>query len=512
VTLTTTVAPETSSPNTPTGAVEMFDGSTEIGSGNLSDGTFSVTESSWPVGTHPITATYAGDNNFFSGNASAFNQVVNKAATTTTVSSSANPSVFGQSVTLTATVAPTSGSGNPSGTVKLFSGTTSIGSGALSGNSFSVTMSSLAVGTYPVTATYSGDNDFLTSNSVVLNQVVNKAPTRTALIAKPTSSVGFGHAVTFTATVSVPPPGAGDPSGAVGFYVDGTPVQTVNVNASEQASVTTSALLPGNHLILATYQGDSDFLTSRGSLSYMVTCTVNVTGNHIGALIASGDSTCVLDASVTGAIVVSPGASLAVINSTVNGSINTPGDPGTVEICGSKFVGGAVDVMHAQGLVIIGDPGDANCAVNNIAGALVLEGNSHGVMAIGNTVGNMVDSANSGPGPYPGDSSSVSGNTRGSLGRVTTTTIAAPGPAASTTATTIAIPSQAGSAATEAPALKEAALKAVAASETAQATAATPVAPTGLPAKQLPPATNPPASTTPTVIDTRKRVDTLPGE
>jgi hypothetical protein len=504
VTLTMTVAPQTSDANTPTGAVAMFDGSAEIGTGDLSGGTFSVTESSWSVGTHQITATYAGDSNFFGGTSSTFNQVVNKAATTTTVTSSANPSVFGQPVILTASVAPTSGVGSPTGTVQLFSGTTSIGSGTLSSGSFSVTQSSLPVGTYPITATYAGDSEFLPSNSAVLNQVVNKAPTHTSLVANQGGSVGFGHPVTFTATVSVPPPGAGDPSGALVFSVDGTAVQTVNLNASEQASVSTSALLPGDHLISATYQGDSDFLTSTGTLGYKVTCTFNVTGASTGALIASGDSTCVINGTVTGAIVVSPGTSLAVINSTVNGSINAPGEPGTVAVCRSKFVGGAVNISHAQGVVIIGDPGDANCPVNNISGALVLEGNSHGVEAIGNAAGTVVNVTNSGPGPYPGDSSLVTDNTTGAPTSDTTTTVAASTASTTTTPTTIATPSPASSPLTE-PAATQAA-------GSAPPTPAPQTSPTRPPAKKLPPTNNPPSSTTPTVIDTRKRVDTAAGD
>ncbi len=61
--------------------------------------------------------------------------------------------------------------------------------------------------------------------------------------------------------------------------------------------------------------------------------------------------------------------------------------------------------------MIIGDPGDASCAPNSINGPVILEDNTHGVEAIDNTVhGAVISSRNSGPGPYPGDLTSITGN------------------------------------------------------------------------------------------------------
>jgi hypothetical protein len=364
-------------------------------------------------GPHNVVAAYSGDANFVSSTAN-LTQVVNKAATTTVVTSNANPSVFGQPVTLTATVtANPPGAGTPTGNAQFFDGATPIGTGSLVGATFSITISSFTVGTHPITASYGGDTNFLASTSAVLNQVVNKAPTTTTLTANPPGSVGFGHPVTFTAQVAPAPPSTNPPAlptGQVAFSVDGTPVQTVPLDASQRASVTTSALSPGSHVINAAYQGDGNFLGSSGSLIYLVTCTVTVTGNHPGSLIASGDSTCVVNATLGGSIVVPQGTSLAVINSTVNGSINATNKPNAIEVCGSNFVGGSVNIIKAQGLVIVGDPGDANCAVNTLSGTLLLQNNTHGVEAIGNTVGNLVVSGNSGPGPFPGDVTTISGN------------------------------------------------------------------------------------------------------
>jgi hypothetical protein len=336
-----------------------------------------------------------------------------QAPVTTTVTSSANPSSFGQPVTLTTTVAAQSPNPNtPTGAVQMFDGGTLIESGNLSGGTFSVTTSTLPVGTHPIRVTYAGDSHFLSGSSASLNQVVNKAVTTTNLTASPPGSTGFGHPVTFIATVSVPPPGAGTPTGTLALTADGTQVALEPLTASLTASVATSALSPGSHVIGASYSGDGNFLSSSTTLNYLVTCTVNVTGNHPGALIASGDSTCVVNATVGGAIIVPKGTSLAVINSTIGGSISAPNRANAIEVCGSRFIGGSITIMNAQGMVIVGDPGDVNCAGNTVGGTLVLRNNTHGVEAIGNTVGGLVSSGNSGPGPFPRDTSSVRGNHR----------------------------------------------------------------------------------------------------
>jgi hypothetical protein len=87
------------------------------------------------VATHAITATYGGDSTFNASDnvASPYSQKLNKAATTMTLSSSANAAVVGQSVTVTATigvVAP--GAGTPTGTVAFDDSGATRGSGTLS--------------------------------------------------------------------------------------------------------------------------------------------------------------------------------------------------------------------------------------------------------------------------------------------------------------------------------------------------------------------------------------------
>src|SRR6202008_4776907 len=100
---------QSSAGTTATGSVSFFDGSTSLGSATLSSNSAQLTVSALAVGTHSVTAAYAGNANLSGSTSAAISQVVNGAATTTAVTSNSNPSNFGQSVTLTAAIQPAFG-------------------------------------------------------------------------------------------------------------------------------------------------------------------------------------------------------------------------------------------------------------------------------------------------------------------------------------------------------------------------------------------------------------------
>src|SRR5438445_1491768 len=112
VTLTATVsvtAPGSGAATAPTGTVTFKDGKNTVGTGALAvvSGQFqaTLTTTALTVGTHnKISAVYAGDTNFKTSTSVNFIQTVNKASTSTAVTSSPNPSISGQSVTFTATI------------------------------------------------------------------------------------------------------------------------------------------------------------------------------------------------------------------------------------------------------------------------------------------------------------------------------------------------------------------------------------------------------------------------
>src|SRR5207249_4109979 len=144
-------------------------------------------------------------------------------ATSTVLNSTPNPSAFGQPVTLTATVTPVRPDTiAPTGTVVFKDGATTLGVVTLVNGSASLVTSALTTGAHSLTAVYNGSQNFLTSTSPAVTQVVN-SQTTTSLTAPPNPSV-IGQAVTLTAVVSPVAPGTGVPTGTVTFR-DGATVR-----------------------------------------------------------------------------------------------------------------------------------------------------------------------------------------------------------------------------------------------------------------------------------------------
>jgi hypothetical protein len=128
------------------------------------------------------------------------------AVTTTTLTASPNPSNTGQAVTLTASVASAS-AGTPTGTVAFLEGSTTLGSGTLGASATAtLSLSSLASGSHPISAQYSGDAQFSGSTSTTLSQQVNAvvAAPDFSLAASP-STLTTSAGVTVTSTLSATP-------------------------------------------------------------------------------------------------------------------------------------------------------------------------------------------------------------------------------------------------------------------------------------------------------------------
>jgi hypothetical protein len=268
VTFTATV---TTGTGTPTGTVAFFDGATNIGTGTLSGNTATFTTTSLATGSHNITANYAGNANYAASTSPVLTQTVNAAppaTTTTSVTSSLNPSTFGQGVTFTATV--TTGTGTPTGTVTFFDGATNIGSGTLSGNTATITTTSLATGSHSITANYAGNANYAASTSPVLTQTVNAAPpaTTTTTVTSSLNPSTAGQSVTFTATVAT---GTGTPTGTVTFFDGATNIGTGTLSGNT-ATFTTTSLATGSHNITANYAGNANYAAST---SPVLTQTVN---------------------------------------------------------------------------------------------------------------------------------------------------------------------------------------------------------------------------------------------
>ncbi|MCP3469353.1 Ig-like domain repeat protein [Bradyrhizobium sp. CCGUVB1N3] len=257
LTLTATL----SSGYSPTGTVTFYDNGTSIGTGTVSGTTASLTVSSLSVGSHAITASYGGDsnNNTASG---ATTVTVIQATPSIALNASSTPTSNGASVALVATM---TGASSPSGTVTFYEGSTQLGSGTISGTTAILMLSSVALGSHTITATYNGDTNNAPVSSSPYTFSTTKAVT-TISLSSSTTSPAAAQSVTLTATLS----GAASPTGTVTFK-DGTTVLGTATVSGTIATFSTPGLAMGTHAITATYGGDGN---NAGATSSAITLTV----------------------------------------------------------------------------------------------------------------------------------------------------------------------------------------------------------------------------------------------
>ena len=162
-----------------------------------------------------------------------------------------------------------------------------------------------------------------------------------------------------------------------------------------------------------------------------ITCTTTITGTNSRQLTVSSGLTCLVNAKQSGAVTVSPGASLSVTKSTISGQV-TATDPAAVTYCGSTE-NGTLSITGATGSVILGGSlSDGSlCAADTIPslisvtgstgpvtvtglkenGTLTLSGDTGGITLSGSSVNGLVHLENN-----AGPAVNVAGNTvNGSL-------------------------------------------------------------------------------------------------
>jgi len=260
--VTFTIAAATEPGVTPTGEVTVKDGETEIFRTTVDASGAAVFTATLDVGTHTLTASYEGDAVNLPGSSTPFDHSVQKAFTSTDLTSSALPSAEGQPVTFTATVSVQApGAGTPTGEVTFLAGSVVLDSIPLDGSGVaSFTTDALDVGTTVITARYDGDSSFSTSEDVIAQDVF-QGLTATTLETAPVPS-RIGETVTLTATVTAIAPAAGTPTGLVTFFDGPTVLGAATLNGSGHAALTVSALDLGTHSLSASYVGSSDFASS----------------------------------------------------------------------------------------------------------------------------------------------------------------------------------------------------------------------------------------------------------
>ena len=238
-----------------------MDGAATLGTGTLNAaGVATFTTATLSVGHHNVTAVYGGDASFNASTSTSVDQEVQKADTTTVLTSSTNPSKVGQPVTFTATVtvqAP--GAGTPTGTVTFMDGATTLGTGTLTGAGVATFMTPRW--RWAITTSRRSTAVMRASTGARRPAWTRRCRRRTPRPSL-TSSANpsrFGQSVTFTATVTVQAPGAGTASGTVTFKDGATTLGTGTLTGAGIATFMTATLTVGHHNITAVYGGDASF-------------------------------------------------------------------------------------------------------------------------------------------------------------------------------------------------------------------------------------------------------------
>ena len=235
----------------PTGTVTFKDGSTVLGTSALNaQGAATLTASALNVGSHGITASYAGDAANASSTSSMLTETMQQATSQTVLSTSASTITRGSAVTVTATV--TGNGSTPAGSVSFMDNAQPLGTASLNaGGTASVTSSSLTVGQHTLTAVYAGDANDAGSNSAAVVETVSQAGPSIQINSSASPSL-VGAGVTFTMTLKN---GVAAPSGSVS-WTDGTTVIGSSVVNAGVSSFTANGLAVGSHSITAAYSGD----------------------------------------------------------------------------------------------------------------------------------------------------------------------------------------------------------------------------------------------------------------
>jgi hypothetical protein len=310
---------------TPTGTVTFTDTTYAVVNGTLqttnttlasnvpldANGNATFSSSTLTADQHFITVQYSGDSNFSPGSSSLV-QTIHTGASSTVLASTPNPSNSGQSVTFTATVtAMPPATGTPTGEVTFQQGNTVLAQAPLnSSGTASFSISTLAVGSDTITASYPSDPVFANSSGSTVQTVQNASATTTTVSSSANPSV-FSQPVTFTAAVTS---SGGVPTGTVTFKDGTTTLGTSNLDGTGHATFATSTLTVASHSITATYNGSSSFNPSTSSVltqvvnkdgttsavtsslnpsrrNQSVTFTATVTANSPGTAVPTGSVT-----------------------------------------------------------------------------------------------------------------------------------------------------------------------------------------------------------------------------
>lgn len=257
---------------TATGNIILKEGGAFVGAAQLVEGKATISISTLALGTHTLTAEYAGDANYSaskSGNV-VVNIVDNNLINTTTkLTASKSVAALGDTITFTATVTPNTATGQ----VRFMDsvngqGAVAINIAAVNNGVAVFTTKLLGNGVHSVTAIYEPQGQFNTSTSdpvtVTVGTVQQPAntgttPSTTTLTVDKTTSA-YGEAVRFSVTVT-----PNTATGTVTIYEGTTPRGTITLGNDGTGSTLLNGFEPGTRTLYASYNGSNVYAASKSA-------------------------------------------------------------------------------------------------------------------------------------------------------------------------------------------------------------------------------------------------------
>lgn len=206
------------------------------------------------------------------------------ASSATTLVITPTTATTGQTVTFTATVAGTTPT--PTGTVTLTNTSTNpattLGTITLANGTGQFTTSTLAVGSYSVTAAYSGDSTYDVSTSTAKTLTIQALATPTLVVTPSSFSLTTKQALSVEVSVSG---GSGNPTPTGSVTLSGGGYASAATSLSSGSAtivIPASSLSVGADTLTVSYSGDSNYSSATGTASVTVTAvpltpTVKVT-------------------------------------------------------------------------------------------------------------------------------------------------------------------------------------------------------------------------------------------
>jgi len=236
--------------------------------------------------------------------------------------------VAGQAFNIVATITPVTNSSNVSGTVTfsvngvLQTPSITVVNGTTTTSTISLT---LGVGTYTISATYSGDTmyDGSTATPVSVTVVASQATTTDLQYSLGTAgTVPNTINTTLTATISALNPVA-SVGGYVTFTIDNI-VQNPTVNVTGNAATITVGLTAGSHTVQACYSGTSYYFSSCKTITFPVvsgTSALVLTATPPSGNVTYGQAVVINATTTTGNSPATPGGTITF---TINNVVQTP--------------------------------------------------------------------------------------------------------------------------------------------------------------------------------------------